>query len=286
MTGTVLSVVSGRLFAGLATLAMALAWMSPAQAENPSQLWLLLQRCAVQAGAGHQPPLPCTRVSGKPGSADGYAVLKDRDGKAQYLLMPTRRTSGLEVPALAAPGAHNFMADAWGLRDLVSAAAGWPLPRMAFGLVVNSAYGRSQNQLHIHADCMAPWMIERLADPALSRTTAWRSIDLPLDGGIRHFQLRWLPGETLTENPFRLLAEHLAPGDDMASHSLVIVGGYDVMRRPGFFLLSGRHDAATGDAANADRMQDRTCRIATDLGAPHLDPPRVPAPPPAASPSP
>lgn len=238
-------------------------WLQPepAAAENPSQLWLLLQRCAVQAEAGHQPPRPCTRVVGTPGSADRYAVLKDRDGKAQYLLLPMRRTSGLEAASLIAPQAPNFLAYAWELRPLVSAAAGAPLPRQAFGLVINSAYGRSQNQLHIHADCMQPWLVQRLADPRLSRSQAWQSVELPLDGAIRPFQLRWLPGARLSVNPFRLLADHLAPGDDMGSHSLVLVGGYDRLHRPGFFLLSGHHDAATGDPANADRLQDLGCRI-------------------------
>ena len=251
---------------GLGLLLAALTvWPQWGHAENPSQLWLLLQRCAVQAEAGHQPPLPCARVSGRPGAPDSYAVLKDRDGKAQYLLLPMQRTSGLEAASLITPQAHNFLADAWALRDLVSAAAGAPLPRQAFGLVINSAYGRSQNQLHIHADCMQPWLVRRLADPALSRGEDWQSIDLPLDGGIRHFQLRWLPGEQLDVNPFRLLAEHLPAGDDMASHSLVLIGGYDPQHRPGFFLLSGHHDAATGDSANADRLQDLACHIVESL---------------------
>ncbi|MHC1480732.1 CDP-diacylglycerol diphosphatase [Frateuria aurantia] len=251
----------------LAGLALTLPLASTVSAENPSQLWNLVQRCEAQAKAGHLPPRPCAQVIGAAGSAGGYAVLKDRDGRAQYLLLPLRRTPGIEADSLITPDAPPFLADAWGLQPRVSRGAGAPLPRQAFGLVVNSAYGRSQNQLHIHADCMAPWLIRRLADPALSRSTAWQSIDLPLDGKIRHFQLRWLPGEALTVNPFRELAAHLAPGDAMAEHSLVLVGGYDAAHRPGFFLLSGRHDAATGDPANADRMQDRACHIVHALSA-------------------
>ena len=67
--------------------------------------------------------------------------------------MPTAAITGIEDPAVLAPGAPNYFADAW--RGAPTLSARRPaLPRDALSLAVNSTFGRSQNQLHIHIDCL------------------------------------------------------------------------------------------------------------------------------------
>ena len=83
-----------------------------------------------------------------------YAVLKDANGPTQYLLLPTARIVGIESPALQAPDAINYFAAAWDARRFVEEALGHDLPGDRVGLAVNSVLARTQNQLHIHIDCI------------------------------------------------------------------------------------------------------------------------------------
>ena len=58
-------------------------------------------------------------------------------------------------------------------------------------------------------------------------------------------------------NPFDLLADGVAGArEDMASRTLVVVGSEDVNGQPGFVILTDRADAATGDLAEGEELQD------------------------------
>lgn len=230
-------------------------------AESPDTLWRLIHDgCATAAARGTEPPAPCVEVTRPAGGNGGYVVFKDRNGRYQYLVLPLARITGIESPALLAPAAPNWFADAWTARLYVEAALHHPQPRDVLSLVVNSARGRTQNQLHIHVDCVRPDVhaaLERLL-PTLD--DAWRAVTLPPNG--HRYQARWLGGRTLTENPFKLLAAALPAGDRMARHSLAVVGAYASTGAPGFILLSGRVDPARHDRGNADALQDIPCALA------------------------
>lgn len=195
-------------------------------------------------------------------SANRYVVLKDRDGRYQYLVLPLARIAGIESPALLAPGAPNYFADAWTARLYVEAALHRHLPRDALSLVVNSAYGRSQNQLHIHVDCIRPSVHDALQRMLPSLTEQWRPLPMPLPPDGHAYQARWVAGETLQVNPFKSLAAVLPTGDRMAWHSLVVLGAHSPAGKPGFILLSGRVDQRGDDRGNGDHLQDFTCTIA------------------------
>ena len=60
-------------------------------------------------------PAPCIEVSLAQGGVDrGYAVLRDKHGAEQYLVMPTIEITGIEDVRLLSPGAPNYFADARG----------------------------------------------------------------------------------------------------------------------------------------------------------------------------
>ena len=86
--------------------------------ENRNRLWALVHDGCVPAAARNRyPPFPCVEVdTATHGGAAGYAVLKDRAGRYQYLVLPLARVRGIESPALQAPGAPNYFADAWTAR--------------------------------------------------------------------------------------------------------------------------------------------------------------------------
>lgn len=176
----------------------------------------------------------------------------DRAGRYQYLVLPLARVSGIESPALQAPDAPNYFADAWAARFYVEAALHASLPRDSLSLVVNSAPGRSQDQSHIHVDCIRPDVRATLRHLLPAITEQWHPLSDPLPPHRHDYQARWVDGETLAVDPFKVLAEALPHGDTMASHSLVVVGAYSPDGHPGFILLSGHADPAQGDRGSGD----------------------------------
>src|SRR5260370_604869 len=114
--------------------------------------------------------------------------------------MPTEKITGIEDAAILAPDAPNFWAAAWDARTFFLAKVGRELPRSAISLAVNSPYGRSQNQLHIHIDCVRTDVAATLAEAAPKLGDVWAP--LPLSG--HPYRARRLDGTDLMQNPFRL----------------------------------------------------------------------------------
>ena len=90
-------------------------------------------------------------------------MLKDLVGATQFLLIPTARIDGIESPQIVAADAPNYFADAWRARSFAEQRAGRGLPRDWMSLAINSADARSQDQLHIHIDCVRADVQETLA---------------------------------------------------------------------------------------------------------------------------
>jgi len=226
--------------------------------ENPDALWNIVHgHCEPAAAKGTYPPSPCAAVHEGPG---GYAVLKDRHGAYQYLVLPLARTQGIESPELARPDAPNYLAAAWRARLYVEAALGMTQPRDVLGLVVNSPEGRSQNQLHIHVDCIRHDVRDALARQLRHISYRWRWLPAGLPPFGHRYMARWVDGAELHINPFADLARALPDGDRMAEHGLAVVGASRGAARPGFILLSDR--IGPEDRANIEELQDVDCTLA------------------------
>ena len=79
---------------------------------------------------------------------------------------------------------------------------GHALPRDAVGLAVNPVHARTQNQLHIHIECLRPDVLQALAREAGHFASGWRSVRV----GPYNLEAREIAGETLDGvNPFKLL---------------------------------------------------------------------------------
>lgn len=226
--------------------------------EDPDALWKIVHdHCAPAAASGVYPPSPCAAVHQGPG---GYAILKDRHGAYQYLVLPLARTQGIESPELIRPDAPNYLAAAWRARLYVEAALGMAQPREVLGLVVNSPEGRSQNQLHIHVDCMRRDVRDALARQLRHISSRWRWLPVGLPPHGHRYMARWVDGTELHVNPFADLARALPAGDRMDMHGLAVVGASRGPARPGFILLSDR--IGPDDRANAEELQDVDCTMA------------------------
>jgi len=228
------------------------------QRKHPNALWHVVHDLCVtdMRASGH--PAPCAQVD----LSGGFALIKDMGHQTQYLLIPTARITGIESPRLQDPDAPNYWRDAWQARALVEQALGRELPRPDIGLAVNSIPGRTQNQLHIHIDCVRPDVITFLADHQKEIGSRWSILTKPLDGWRYH--VRWVAGEDLGDHdPFKLLARtDPAARSDMGDETLAVIGAVRPDGSPGFILLSAQGGGDNDDAAVAERLLDHSCRVA------------------------
>jgi CDP-diacylglycerol pyrophosphatase len=245
---------AGVMAAAILALAGIGAWYYATR--NPNALWRIVsERCVpeAQSGAGKN---ACAKVD----LNSGYVILKDRNGIAQHLLIPTRRIEGIESPDLVAVGAHNYWRDAWNERDCVEQAIRSQLEPGDIGLAVNSAGGRSQNQLHIHIDCMRPDVLATLGTMSNAITAQWG--DLPTLLSRHHYRARLITDPTLSDaDPFQMLYSDLHErGESMADQSLLLTATTLADGKPGFILLNGR--VRPGDDASAEELLDHSCSLA------------------------
>ena len=136
--------------------------------------------------------------------------------------------------------------------DRIAAAVGHPVPRSAVGLAVNPLHARSQDQLHIHIECVSPDVARAISRAAGRISSSWSPVTLR---GSSYSAVRIL-GENLDgADPFRILADRMPqPNRAMADFTLVIAG-MQFDSGPGFILLAG-----TGPAG--ELLLDSTCDIA------------------------
>jgi CDP-diacylglycerol pyrophosphatase len=235
------------------------------RAADPDALWKIVHDKCVPDQQQNGDPAPCALVDQSEGDAKGYAVLKDIVGGTQYLLIPTARMTGIESAPLLAPDAPNYFADAWRERGFTEHAVGYPLPRQAISLAINSAFGRSQNQLHIHIDCIRTDVAAALQRQIDAIGDSWAPLPERL-AGHSYWAIRVLGDDLDNIDPLALLVDGV-PGarTAMGDQTLVVVGAVSADGRPGFIVLTDRANPAAGDKAAGEELQDHDCAIAQTL---------------------
>ncbi len=188
-------------------------------------------------------------------------MLKDRTGVAQFLLMPADRITGMEDPAILAPSSTNYWAEAWRARRWMAARLGRPVPREAVSLAVNSRFGRTQNQLHIHIDCVRRDVARLLREHPGEPDGRWHAVPGGIDG--KAYRILWLSSEHLVGwNPFRLLADGMnVEPSRMGWHTLVVVAARLRDGSPGFAVLEDEAGRTLLDPASGEVLQDHACGI-------------------------
>ena len=234
---------------------------APPPHPNGQVLWHIVHDQCVPDEQQNGRPAPCMEVSLAQGVDRGYAVLKDRDGAEQYLVMPTIEVTGIEDARLLAQGGPNYFADAWRAQTYVDARIGKTMPRQDMAVSVNSPYGRSQDLLHLHVDCLTRRSVAALTADLPRIGPRWSHAPFAFEGHP-YYAIR-LDGDTPAADPFRALADGM-PGaaKDMAAWTLVLAGATFDGGKPGFVLLAGRADPARGDFASGEELQDHECVIA------------------------
>jgi CDP-diacylglycerol pyrophosphatase len=250
--------VRGPFLAIIFIAAHVAGWCAPARAD-PMALWRIVHDKCVphfQAGLG---PSPCESVDLSGGEARGVAILKDLVGVAQMLAIPTRRITGIEDPQMLAPDAPKVFSVAWGAKALVEARLHVALPREAIAIAINSKWARSQDQFHLHVDCVARNVAATLADNRAAFDYAWRAMAVPLNGRV-YFARRVDSADLGDVAPLKLLADGIEGARaHMDAYSLAAVGAsFD--GKLGFILLADQFSLEGG--GHAEDLQDHDCLIA------------------------
>lgn len=226
----------------------------PVHAANPHKLWEIVSEECVPHMQEKGDPAPCATVD----LDRGFVVLKDLVGPAQYLLMPTRRLTGIESRELLAPDAPNYWGYAWQQRFRVAQKLGRPLRDEQLGLEVNSAAGRSQLHLHVHIDCMRRDVAEALAGHRADPLRQWMPWQFE---GHRYWVMR-LPADALqTDDPFKLAAARSAfAASAMGAQSLLLTATRFEDGSEGFFLVNMPVNFDLEEQGSAEVLMDHDCR--------------------------
>jgi CDP-diacylglycerol pyrophosphatase len=229
--------------------------------NHRDDLWHHVHDECVLDQAQHGDPAPCAYVALGQGAARGFAIYKDRQGATQFLLIPTGRISGIDDPVLLLPSAPNYWASAWQARAYVEKAAKRAIAWDAIGLAINSAIARSQDQLHIHIDCVQPDVHDALVKHMREIGTGWAPFPVELHG-LPYLARRLAATDLAAQDPFKLLAAGV-PGaaQDMRDETLALVGADFGGGEKGFVLLAGRADLAKMRLAHGANLLDHTCRL-------------------------
>ena len=233
------------------------AFASPAGTLHSNALWHVVHDLCVSDARLTGLPAPCLAVNRR----GGYAVLKDLRGRTQVLLIPTARVRGIESPKLLAVGSPNYWQAAWASRRFFEHEAGSAVAREDIGMAINSAYGRSQEQLHIHIDCVRPDVKAALAAHEDDIGEQWSPFPEVLSG--ERYIARRVDGAELGErDPFKLLAT----GDpdarnDMGAWTLAVIGTQFADGKPGFILLAAEGGVAGNVLGAGESLLDHGCAL-------------------------
>lgn len=230
-----------------ATLA---AWGGRAAAGGDELRVIVQEQCLPHWLQAHD-PAPCESL-GAPDSAGtqpAYAVLHDRKGGAHFLLIPTRTVRGIDEREVLGPEAPNYFAAAWLARGTLSGAAGRDIPRAAVGMAINPLRSRSQDQLHIHLECLRVAVYQGLRQAADELRSTWSRVRI--DGA--DYQALRVSGAELAANPFALIAAGV-PG--AMNHYTLLVAGMEFRDGPGFAVLVQTEGVPAGEL-----LLDSSCAV-------------------------
>lgn len=217
------------------------------------KLWRIVSQQCVPNQLHNNNPAPCSKVD----RANHYVLFTDSKGPYHELFMPTDKISGIESPELLKANSLPYFALAWKNRFHFAYQNALRVDNDWVSLVINSKYGRSQNQLHIHIACLRPDVHQILMSLEKSVSENW----IPLGEKIAGHQYiaRKLVGNDLTkEDPVKLLAQYLsAEGDNIGSYGLGVV----TTPEDSIILLASRLNLNQLTLGSVGEIQDYKCTL-------------------------
>jgi len=219
--------------------------------KNSDALWQIVsEKCLPHQQSGGE-PAPCQRVDQR----HRYVMLKDRHGPLQYLLIPLDRITGIESPRLLQSATPNYFALAWNERTLLAQRHGSPIDDRVLSLAINSQYGRTQNQLHIHISCLRPDVRQQLDQLTPQLSGRWQSIMLRKH---RYWLRALTPDELTRQSAFiRLADERPEARTEMGKYGLALAELSDGR----LVLMALERNWLLLNSGSAEEVQDHACQL-------------------------
>ena len=245
--------------AAVVALSSPLAGLALAQAGDRGLLWRVVQVCVANTrltGAS----FPCLDVNLANGVESGFAVIRAPLENSHIIVTPTVRTTGVESVDLQAPGAPNYFQDAWRARHFVEERFSHAVSRDSIGMAVNSRLGRSQDQLHIHVDCLQAGVRDALRQHAADiHADHWSRLPFDLQGE-RYWALRLDNPDLADVNIFKLVDEGLhVPGEDRQRVTIVVAGASFERGVNGFYILAALAGHGRRNQGHGEFLMDHAC---------------------------
>ncbi|WP_202301425.1 CDP-diacylglycerol diphosphatase [Dryocola clanedunensis] len=236
----------------LFVLLAAAGWLLHIHA-NSDALWKIVSQQCVPGQQQRHDPTPCLDVD----LDKRFVVFKDAKGPLHTLVMPTEEITGIESPALQKADAPNYFYYAWQERSRLKQMTDKPVDDRYLALAINSWYGRSQNQLHIHLACLRPEVYRQLSQQEGFISTSWQPLGIGLKG--HDYLAMKIPADTFAQqSPFALLNRYVqAHGDDIAKYGLAVT----VNERGEFVLLANRLKVTDLNLGTAGELLDYGCAL-------------------------
>jgi len=214
------------------------------------QLWRIVSQQCVPHQQRQGEPEPCLAVN----EADHYAVFNDRNGPLHTLLLPTQEISGIESPLIVAANAENYFLSAWENRRFLKQRAAFEVKDDYLALAVNSRFGRTQNQLHIHLACLKKAPYQAIQQYAHQIGDDWQPLPGPIQG-----QAYIAIKASRQQNPVLLLSNYVKKhGDSMQRYGLISLPA-DNDR---VILLASRAQFMPLNLASTESLLDVHCALA------------------------
>lgn len=219
--------------------------------KNADQLWKIVSQQCVPGQVKKNDPSPCRQVN----IQDGYVVLKDRNGPLQFLLMPVAKITGVESQSLLNPATPNFLAEAWRARHFMEEKRGAIIDDRVYSLAINSRWGRTQDQLHIHISCLRPDIRQQLDALSSRLNDKWQTERL----GSHDYLVRIISRDEFKRtSPFIRIANELPDArENMGSYGIAIAALEDGKR----VLMVVKRNLLLLNRASAEELQDHRCTL-------------------------
>ncbi|HKM98426.1 MAG TPA: CDP-diacylglycerol diphosphatase [Buttiauxella sp.] len=221
--------------------------------HHPDALWRIVNEQCVPHQRNSPNPEPCTKVD----LLSGFVLLKDINGPLQYLLLPTAKMNGMESPELLQAKTANFLWLAWQQRNVMSVRRGAHVPDDVVSITINSAIGRSQNQLHIHISCLRTDVRDQINQYAYSVSTDWQPFPVSLAGN-QYIARKVTAAEFSQRSPFIMLATQVPQArEHMGRYSLAMAQLADGE----WIALATERNLLRFNLASAEQLQDHDCGL-------------------------
>ncbi|MFP3028771.1 MAG: CDP-diacylglycerol diphosphatase [Arsenophonus sp.] len=223
---------------------------------NSDKLWKIINQECIPNFKNGNLQTSCIKVD----QQHRYVIYKDINGPLHNLLLPLDKISGIESPILQQKNTKNYFTLAWQNRELLVKSASNPINEQFLSLAINSKYGRTQDQLHIHLACLKPEIYQIIKKNEHTITSNWRP--LPLKDRINNHEYLAIKISTSDINkisPFNYLEKYTVEHDDnIAYYGLAMMPSAQQNK---FILLTTRLKLQDFNLGSVGLIQDYLCKL-------------------------